>query len=81
MCWILLSEIANLIISISRVKVVIHILEPQNSDPKLEEGQACGCDYTMTNCLGTCKAGLECKYEDVTVGNGVCTKIQGSLQS
>ena len=55
------------------------ILEPQNSDSKLEEGQACGCDMTM-NCLGTCKDGLECKYEDVTVGNGICTKIKGSLQ-
>ena len=41
----------------------------------IEEGQACGCDMTMS-CLGECKPGLECTFDDVSAGHGTCTKTK-----
>jgi len=43
--------------------------------PVIEEGQACGCDMTMS-CLGECKPGLECTFDDVSAGHGICTKTK-----
>ena len=45
------------------------------SFPVIEEGQACGCDMTMS-CLGECKPGLECTFDDVSAGHGICTKTK-----
>ena len=41
------------------------------SFPGIEEGQACGCDMTA-NCLGDCNPGLECVFDDETLGHGTC---------
>merc|ERR1712198_411572 len=41
----------------------------------IEEGQACGCDMTMS-CLGECKPGLECTFDDVSAGHGICDKTK-----
>ena len=45
----------------------------------LEEGQACGCDWTE-NCLGECRPCLECSFEDVSFGHEICTKRESYLQ-
>jgi len=61
--------------------VLVHNVVPLPMDNAManglviEEGQACGCDMTMS-CLGECKPGLECTFDDVSAGHGICTKTK-----